>query len=146
MRSPVSYTPKAKALFLLVNVLNLVLLTYFSLSAVIFKDNFRFLGSIYSIFGILLLVGITLLFSYLAKREGNQVNPIKLNPLANMLNIISLVIMLFLVLTTGKLQIWNDAFYATLVCIPLNCYAIYLGHAAINFKEETDLIDDFDAD
>ncbi|MCC7455017.1 MAG: hypothetical protein IT222_12680 [Crocinitomix sp.] len=146
MRSPVSYTPKAKALFLLVNVLNLVLLTYFSLSAVIFKDNFRFLGSIYSIFGILLLVGITLLFSYLAKREGNPVNPIKLNPRANMLNIVSLVIMLFLVLTTGKLKIWNDAFYATLVCIPLNCYAIYLGQTAINFKEETDLIDDFDAD
>ncbi len=146
MRSPVSYTPKAKALFLLVNVLNLVLMTYFSLSAVIFKDNFRFLGSIYSVFGILLLVGITFLFSFLAKREGNPVNPMKLHPWANRLNIISISMMLFLVITTGKLEIWNDAFYATLVCIPLNCYAIYLGQTAINFKEETDLIDDFDAD
>lgn len=146
MRSPAIYTPKAKALFLLVNVLNLVLMTYFSLSAVIFKNNFRFLGSIYSVFGILLLVGITLLFSYLAKRDGNPVNPIKFNPRANMLNIVSLATMLFLVLTTGILQIWNDAFYAALVCIPLNCYAIYLGHTTVNFKEETDLIDDFDAD
>jgi hypothetical protein len=146
MRSLVSYTPKAKALFLLVNVLNLVLMTYFSLSAVIFKDNFRFLGSIYSIFGILLLVGITFLFSFLAKREGNPVNPMKLHPWANRLNIISITLMVFLVITTGKLEIWNDAFYATLVCVPLNFYAIYLGHTAINFKEETDLIDDFDAD
>jgi hypothetical protein len=70
----------------------------------------------------------------------------KLHPWANRLNIISITVMLFLVITTGKLEIWNDVFYSTLVCIPLNGYAIYLGHSVINFKEETDLIDDFDED